>query len=59
MSTPHGIAQARAGKAPKKLRDVRGSSIEANRLAVVILEVLAGGRSPLEAAKALGVTAPR
>ena len=41
---PHGLA---------------GGSEEANRVAVVILEVLAGGRTPADAATALGVTAPR
>jgi hypothetical protein len=38
---------------------LQGGSGEANRLAVVILEVLAGGRTPSDAAVALGVTAPR
>ena len=43
----------------KKPHGVQGGSSEANRFAVVILEVLAGGRTPGDAAKALGVTPPR
>jgi hypothetical protein len=46
-------------KYPKKPRHVQGGSAEASRLAVLILEVLAGGRSPLDAAKTMGVRLPR
>jgi hypothetical protein len=60
MSDPDHVARpARPRKAPKKPHGVQGGSSEANRFAVVILEVLAGGRSPGEAAKVLGVTPPR
>lgn len=38
---------------------IRGGTQEANRLAVVILEVLAGGRTPSEAATALAISVPR
>lgn len=38
---------------------VQGSTSEANRIAVAILEVLAGGRSPAEAADALKISLPR
>lgn len=38
---------------------LRGGSSEANRIAVAILEVLAGARSPAEAAAALKVSLPR
>ncbi len=43
----------------KKPHGITGGTHEANRLAVVILEVLAGERSPSEAAKLLGIGAPR
>ena len=43
----------------KKPHGIRSGTREANRLAVVILEVLAGVRSPSEAAKALEITPPR
>ena len=59
MSAAHDVAQAKARKAPKRPHGVQGGSSQANRLAVVILEVLAGGRSPAEAAQALSVTTPR
>lgn len=59
MSSPNDVARAKKRKVPKKPHGVQGGSSEANRLAVVILEVLAGGRTPLDAAKALGVTPPR
>ena len=42
-----------------KPRGLQGGTSEANRLAVVILEVLAGGRTPAEAPKLLGVATPR
>jgi len=59
MSATKDTAGARPRKAPKKPHGIQGGSSEANRFAVVILEVLAGGRSPGDAAKALGVTPPR
>lgn len=45
--------------APKRAHGVQGGSGEANRLAVVILEVLAGERTPLEASTMLGVAPAR
>lgn len=60
MSNSDQVARTvRPRKLPKKPHGFQGGSSEANRFAVVILEVLAGGRSPGEAAKALGVTPPR
>jgi hypothetical protein len=44
---------------PKRPHGIQGGSSEANRFAVVILEVLAGGRTPTDASQALGVTLPR
>ncbi len=49
----------KARKSPRKPQRIPSGSPEANRLAVLILEVLAGGRTPLDAAKALGVRLPR
>ncbi len=49
----------KARKCPKKPQRIQSGSPEANRLAVLILEVLAGSRTPLDAAKALGVRLPR
>jgi len=46
-------------RSTKKPHGIAGGSREANRLAVVILEVLAGVRSPSEAAKILEITKPR
>jgi hypothetical protein len=43
----------------RKQHGVQGGSSEANRIAVAILEVLAGARSPAEAAAALKVSLPR
>jgi hypothetical protein len=51
-----------AGKKPSSRRNrhgIQGGSSEANRIAVAILEVLAGTRSPAEAAAALKVSLPR
>ena len=42
----------KARKSPKKPQRIPSGSPEANRLAVLILEVLAGVRTPLDAAKA-------
>jgi len=57
-------AQATSGmRKPLKARRPHGmqggTSEEANRLAMVILEVLAGGRTPSEAAAVLAVSVPR
>jgi len=49
-------------KKPRKARTpqgLEGGSRDANRQAVVILEVLAGERSPVDAARAMGVGPPR
>ena len=50
---------AKPRKARSKSRGLQGGTNEANRLAVVILEVLAGERTPAEAAEVLGVATPR
>lgn len=44
---------------PRKGHAVRGGSSDANRIVVAILEVLAGMRSPAEAASALKISLPR
>lgn len=44
---------------PKAAHAVRGGSPDANRLAIVVLEVLAGLRTPAEAAAALECSLPR
>jgi hypothetical protein len=56
-SKAHGAAKPR--NAPSKSRGLQAGTNEANRLAVVILEVLAGGRTPAEAAQVLSVATPR
>jgi hypothetical protein len=56
MNSPN---ECKPRKHPKKPHCIQGGSPEANRLAVLILEVLAGSRTPLDAAKALGVRLPR
>jgi hypothetical protein len=51
-----------AGKKPAprpKGPGVNGGSREARKVVAAVLEVLAGSRTPLDAAKALGVSAPR
>jgi hypothetical protein len=55
----NGSAAARAPGTPKRAHGVQGGTCEANRLAVVILEVLAGVRTPQQAATALGMALPR
>jgi len=53
---------ATAGSKPSSRRNphrFQGGNNEANRLAVAILEVLAGARSPAEAAEALKISLPR
>lgn len=53
--------QAMVKKAPSRREPHRleGGGSEANRIAVAILEVLAGARSPAEAADALKISLPR
>lgn len=43
----------------KPARGVQSGSAQANRLAIAILEVLVGERTPADAAQALGITVPR
>lgn len=43
----------------RSAHSLRGGSAEANRLAVAILEVLAGLRTPTDAAQVLGISLPR
>jgi hypothetical protein len=57
--TKKSSATARPSSTPKRAHGVQGGTCEANRLAVVILEVLAGGRTPLDAAAVLGVALAR
>jgi hypothetical protein len=67
--TPSGAVQSaaieRSGPLPKTSRkpkgshSVQGGSSEANRLAVVILEVLAGVKTPTQAAADVGTSLPR
>lgn len=49
----------KAPRKPKGSHSVQGGSNEANRLAVVILEVLAGVKTPTQAAADLGSSLPR
>jgi hypothetical protein len=55
------VKQTASKKSPSRRNQhgLRGGSSEANRIAVAILEVLAGTRSPAEAAAALKVSLPR
>jgi hypothetical protein len=57
--TKNAASATRSPTTLKRAHGVQGGTCEANRLAVVILEVLAGGRTPQEAATALGVALPR
>jgi len=59
MSAPEEAVRNKKRKVPQQPQGLQGGSSEANRFAVVILEVLAGERSPADAAKVLGVTPPR
>ena len=52
-------AGAKRSTSPRKGHAVKGGSSEANRIIVAILEVLAGMRSPAEAASALKISLPR
>jgi hypothetical protein len=56
-----GVERTTSKKSPSRRNQhgLRGGSSEANRIAVAILEVLAGTRSPAEAAAALKVSLPR
>ena len=57
-STKGAKPPAKARRA-KRLQRLQPGTSEANRQAVVILEVLGGVRAPQDAAKALGITVPR
>lgn len=59
MSNINHSPPAAKPRKPKKARVIEAGTSEATRLAVVILEVLGGGRSPADAAEALGITPPR
>jgi hypothetical protein len=52
-------APRKRSTSPRKEHAVGGGSNEANRIVVAILEVLAGMRSPAEAASALKISLPR
>lgn len=56
MSASRKSSKSDNGRSPHSLR---GGSLEANRLAVAILEVLAGLRTPTDAAQVLGISLPR
>jgi hypothetical protein len=58
-STKTSQSSPTARKKPKGCHGVRGGTSDANRLAIAILEVLAGMRSPTEAAEVLGISLPR
>jgi hypothetical protein len=63
-SQPTATSSPAVGRSPKMTRkpkeshSVRGGSSEANRQAVVILEVLAGVKTPTQAASDLSITPP-
>jgi hypothetical protein len=59
VSAQRSINGLYCSSASSKSRRLEGGSSEANRLAVVILEVLAGGRTPADAARVLGMATPR
>ncbi len=59
MSSSNSTPRSAKPRKPKKPRVIEAGTSEATRLGVVILEVLAGERSPTEASKALGITVPR
>lgn len=58
-SSSSGNGIPKAPRKPKGSHSVQGGSSEANRLAVVILEVLAGVKTPTQAAADLGTSLPR
>ena len=59
--TSNSSTSSKPGKArkPKAPHGVRPGSLAANRIAIAVLEVLAGQRTPTDAAAALGVSVPR
>lgn len=58
-STPSASKRGTSNGASRKKHRLRGGTGEANRIAVAILEVLAGLRTPTEAAQALEISVPR
>jgi hypothetical protein len=58
-SSPAAASRGPANRASRKKHRLQGGTGEANRAAVAILEVLAGLRTPAEAAQALRVSLPR
>ncbi len=56
---PEKRATGKKSTSPRKGHVIEGGSREANRIVVAILEVLAGMRSPAEAASALKISLPR
>jgi hypothetical protein len=59
MSPSSVSCSPKAPRKPKGSHSVQGGSSEANRQAVVILEVLAGVKTPTQAAADLGTSLPR
>jgi hypothetical protein len=59
MNTAPDVTVLAKRKTVKRSHGIQGGSSEANRFAVVILEVLAGGRTPTDASQTLGITLPR
>jgi len=57
-SSPAVSRSPKAARKPKESHCARGGSSEANRQAVVILEVLAGIKTPTQAASDLSITPP-
>lgn len=53
------LTTARPPRRDRESHSVRGGTPDANRLAIAILEVLAGERTPPQAAEALGISLPR
>jgi hypothetical protein len=59
-TSPSALSRSvKPSRKPKGSHSVQGGSSEANRLAVVILEVLAGVKTPSQAATELGLSLPR
>ena len=59
MTSPTTLAPAASNGSARKGHRLRGGTGEANRIAVAILEVLAGLRTPAEAAQSLQISVPR
>lgn len=59
VATPEPKGRRKPERTPKDGPRVRGGTAEARNQAALILEVLAGVRRPLEAAKALNIPLPR